>query len=252
MSFTKFSEKLIWKIFYLDLLVIAIHLFNTDGVSKIDFDNTSLIQSLVLLLPIIAVFLHSTLTLGIARGLAFIGLAALVGFWAEFYGLQNGTFFGGAYIYKSNSLTLFTVPVSVIFFWAVFIYMGYSISNSFLYWLNKSKPTFKSQNILNLIPLVLLDGCLVTAIDLFMDPIQVKAGNWSWIEGGVYFGVPIGNFIGWFTVTIIVTTLFRLFEYFKPEDKLKDKKIFLVPVLSYAVVCISFAISAFNASLFLL
>jgi uncharacterized membrane protein len=52
---------------------------------------------------------------------------------------------------------------------------------------------------------------------------------WAWLDGGPYFGVPIGNFVGWFVVTVLVTGLFRLFEYYKPQqDLLLSKSIFLL------------------------
>lgn len=78
-----------------------------------------------------------------------------------------------------------------------------------------------------------------------MDPLQVQSGGWRWLEGGPYFGVPIGNFIGWFIVTIIVTGIFRTFEYFFSIKKAKyDKTVYIIPVISYGVLAISFALGA--------
>jgi uncharacterized membrane protein len=77
-----------------------------------------------------------------------------------------------------------------------------------------------------------------------MDPIQVKMGEWIWLENGPYFGIPIGNFIGWFLVTIIVTGIFRSFEFFRPMEYKDDKTIFIIPVIGYGVLALSFAISA--------
>ena len=47
----------------------------------------------------------------------------------------------------------------------------------------------------------LLTGVLAVGVDLFIDPIAVKAGYWVWFkEGTVYYGIPLLNFVGWFVL----------------------------------------------------
>lgn len=36
-----------------------------------------------------------------------------------------------------------------------------------------------------------------TAIDLVLDPAAVRLGFWYWDSPGVYYGVPVVNFLGW-------------------------------------------------------
>jgi putative membrane protein len=145
---------------------------------------------------------------------------------------------------------IFNVPIEVAFFWAVFIYTGYCITTSFLYWLNKDKPNHIQKNFSLLPLLILLDGFFVVAIDLFMDPLEVKAGAWRWLDGGTYYGIPIGNFVGWFLVTITVTGIYRLFEYFYSDRNSKiDRKVFLIPVIGYGTMSLSFGVSAFEYQL---
>ncbi|HYQ92353.1 MAG TPA: carotenoid biosynthesis protein [Candidatus Competibacteraceae bacterium] len=44
-------------------------------------------------------------------------------------------------------------------------------------------------------------GVITVGVDLFIDPIAVKAGYWVWFkEGTVYYGVPLLNFVGWFVL----------------------------------------------------
>lgn len=243
-------EKTLWQVFYFLIIVIVIKVIG--NYFGIEFENQSKLFNYVFLgLPIVLLILHSILTLGFIRGIFFILLASTTGTFFEHIGLKYGTFFGGNYIYK-NQLTLFSVPVSVIFFWAVFIYTGYCLTNSFLYWLKKKKPNIKQKNIILLIIIILLDAYFITAIDLFMDPIAVYSGSWKWLEGGPYFGVPIGNFIGWFVVTAIVVSIFRIFEYYFPQKEKKfNKSIFIIPVLGYGAMAISYFLTAikFNLSL---
>jgi uncharacterized membrane protein len=49
---------------------------------------------------------------------------------------------------------------------------------------------------------VLLGACALTAWDLFLDPQMVAEGYWRWTRRGVYRGIPVSNFIGWFVTSI--------------------------------------------------
>ena len=170
----------------------------------------------------------------------------------EYLGLHFGTVFGGQYVYRPGQLSIAGVPVSVIAFWAVFIYTGYCITTSFLYWRKKNKPS-KKTGVLALVGLVLLDAWFVTAIDLFMDPIQVTLGGWKWLQPGLYFGVPFGNFVGWFVTTLIVTGLFRSLEYFYPTKPVSiNRSVYLIPVLGYGAMALSLSVSAAQQGLFTL
>ena len=45
-------------------------------------------------------------------------------------------------------------------------------------------------------------AALMVLWDLSLDPLRATVENrWIWISGGSYFGVPLGNFVGWFMVT---------------------------------------------------
>lgn len=47
----------------------------------------------------------------------------------------------------------------------------------------------------------LLTGVIAVGVDLFIDPIAVKAGYWVWFkQGTVYYGIPLLNFVGWFVL----------------------------------------------------
>ncbi len=53
---------------------------------------------------------------------------------------------------------------------------------------------------------VALAGALMTLLDVVIDPLAVRGGRWflghvfSYPDGGVYFGVPLSNFVGWLLV----------------------------------------------------
>jgi putative membrane protein len=53
---------------------------------------------------------------------------------------------------------------------------------------------------------VALSGVLMALLDVVIDPLAVRGGRWflghlfTYPEGGVYFGVPLTNFVGWLLV----------------------------------------------------
>lgn len=236
----KIKAQILWGVFFIDILFILL------DVLGLPFVKGSFFKFLLLIIPICLLVLHSFWTLSIKRGIGFILIATTLGLCSEVIGLNSGVLFGGRYVYKSGSFMILHVPFSVIFYWAVFIYTGYCITTSFFYWLHKDKPNRKDHNLYLLPLLLLIDGLIVTAIDLFMDPLSVHAGSWKWLDGGPYFGVPIGNFIGWFIVTVVVTCIVRLYEYFNPQAKKEsiNKSVFLIPLIGYGAMALSFTDSA--------
>lgn len=59
---------------------------------------------------------------------------------------------------------------------------------------------------LNWKPRILLAAIVMMMADMVIDPIAVRGDQWFlgkvffYPEGGIYFGVPISNFVGWFLV----------------------------------------------------
>ena len=50
----------------------------------------------------------------------------------------------------------------------------------------------------------LLTGIIAVLLDLFIDPIAVKAGYWIWfVKGNVYYDIPLLNFVGWFVLMFL-------------------------------------------------
>jgi len=241
------TSSFIWIIFYLLLTII----FVTFCADIIGLKTAKYIWFKLLLLCLPVLLLHSFYTLSVARGIMFIVIASVTGLIMEILGLKYGVIFGGHYIYQSNQPTIMSVPSSVVLYWAVFIYTGYCVVNSFLIWANREKPNLKHNNYWLLPLLIVADGLIVVAIDLFMDPLEVYSGSWRWLEGGAYYGIPVGNFIGWFCVTVIATTVYRSFEYFVPsKEPTYDKSVFVIPVLLYGILSLCFAIAAIKNQMF--
>ena len=55
--------------------------------------------------------------------------------------------------------------------------------------------------------------CLIASIfnllvDLVIDPAAVHIGFWSYTDGGIYFGVPLSNFLGWLVTGAFYAAIF--------------------------------------------
>jgi uncharacterized membrane protein len=55
-----------------------------------------------------------------------------------------------------------------------------------------------------------LGSAALTAWDLFLDPQMVGEGYWAWARRGVYRGIPLSNFAGWFLTGLGVMALLEL------------------------------------------
>jgi putative membrane protein len=65
------------------------------------------------------------------------------------------------------------------------------------------------------IPVILLSAFLLAWIDVVIDPLAVRGDRWFlgkifvYTNGGIYFGVPISNFLGWSMVGLVSLTVFK-------------------------------------------
>ena len=61
----------------------------------------------------------------------------------------------------------------------------------------------------------LLAAFLMTALDIVVDPLAVRGGRWFlgnifyYPNGGIYFGVPLSNFAGWFLVALLIIGIYE-------------------------------------------
>lgn len=245
---TRLRRNFLWGIFISTVIVYIIdaagHLLQWGLV------ETPFINFLTYTLPVFLLICHATWVLDLNRGLCFVLIASLIGFLAEVISLHYATLFGGRYMYLGDGVKLFEIPLKIPIFWAVVVYLGYSLTTSFHYSLNKNKPSRHTGGATLLPLLILLDGLFVVSIDLLLDPVQVHTQQWTWLDEGAYFGIPIGNFLGWFLVTTVTTGLFRTFEYFWPQKKhASDKWAHLMPGVCYGVLYIMLVLQAFRIQL---
>ncbi len=214
------------------------------------FLSLSPLFDLVFLPALALLLLHAWWTLGYRRGSLLLALAGLTGLAFELYGVNAGWGFGGLYAYGRSAVALSGVPLLIPVFWAAFIYAGYSVVSALARLSGRGLPRCGRPGWL--FACVMLDGALVVALDLVMDPLQVASGHWAWREPGIYYGVPLANFGGWFLVVILAAGVFRALEYFRPGTERTAGAVFLIPVAGYCLLAGGLALLALKSGLALL
>ncbi len=194
----------------------------------------------------LVLLLHAWHHLGFYRTLLFFMISGSIVLIAENLAIWWQPF--GRYEFHLDSpWSIGEVPLLVLTAWGFFIYTGYAVSNGWLWAAGKEKPSRHAAGKGYLLAgLVLSDAFLITAIDLMLDPVQQFEKNWTWIDGGSFFGTPVGNYLGWLAVVGTSSFLFRIVEYRKPDHKEPVKPLFALPVLIYLLLAFFYLYAAYK------
>ncbi len=147
--------------------------------------------------------LHAGQRLGWLRAALLILLVFTVGLAFESAGVATGVVYG-PYHYTDllGPKFLGLVPYLIPLAWFMMAYPSYVIADRLV--------GSRFQNPARLLLVSAVGGAAMTAWDLGMDPLMVKAGHWVWDVQGAYFGVPIQNFFGWWLTTFTALLIFQL------------------------------------------
>lgn len=185
-----------------------------------------LLISTVFYRPYVFIFLFIFLivavyTMGWRRTVSFTLITWFVAFSAEWYSTRYGFPFG-PYRYLENTRTIELYISNVPFMDSLsFTFLLYA-SNALALCL--VLPTLKGDRSTALADdlehrhstsVILLSAFLFAWIDAVIDPLSVRGDRWFlgkifvYPNGGIYFGVPISNFLGWVVVGLVSLTLFK-------------------------------------------
>jgi len=134
---------------------------------------------------------------GPRRTAVFFALSAMVCFCMEEIGVRTGLIYGAYHFGDMLGAKLGHVPIIIPLAYFMMIYPSWMVARTLL-------RGIKTDSIAGITALAGVAALVVTAWDLVMDPGMARAGNWVWEHGGVYFGVPRRNYLGWLLTTFIV------------------------------------------------
>ncbi|MSR89485.1 carotenoid biosynthesis protein [Patescibacteria group bacterium] len=222
-SNTKTDKSSTFRWFILALIVLT---------SLISFGG-GLLPLLIYFLPAIFIFMHGSKYLGRKNIILFFIVIFIVSYTTEYLGVSTGKIFGDYYYNLLNNgplvggvppllmLTYFAITYST--YWVVRILLG----------------DFKIIKGQKIVWFALLGGLIATLTDLAADPVNSTVNKvYIWTNGGIFFGVPYLNFIGWLAeITlffIIISVIFAYITKAPKSEKAPSKSFQLQPIVLFS------------------
>ncbi|MBI2876303.1 MAG: carotenoid biosynthesis protein [Candidatus Tectomicrobia bacterium] len=220
-----------------------------------------LLLSTIVLRPYVFVFLAIYLVaagsqIGLKKGGLFALWAYLVAFLCEYSSTRNGFPFG-YYTYleatRGKELWISNVPLMDSLSFVFLSYISYSLSLFFtspLYVSSQDVFLVDTKQIRYSYRTLFLAILLFVWLDIVIDPVALKGDRWflgsiyAYPEEGIYFGVPLANFLGWAVVGFLILWPFQRAELrwgerdgLRPSTRLYFPfSTLLGPLLYYGVV----------------
>jgi len=180
-----------------------------------------LLLDTILLRPYVFIFLAvylagCSLHLGLKRALLF-GVAGYVIAWlSEFSSIHNGFPYGHYYYIdgtRGREIWVLGVPLMDSISYVFLAYASYSLALLVLAPLLRSSwmiYVLETGKIRDSFQARMLGALLFVYLDIIIDPLALRGDRWflgqiyGYPEQGVYFGVPLSNFLGWFAVGFLM------------------------------------------------
>jgi putative membrane protein len=208
----------------------------------------------------VAYFLACSLHLGLKRALLFAVAGYIIAWSSEYSSIHNGIPYGHYYYTRQTmgrELWLFGVPSMDSMSFVFLSYASYSAA------LLALSPVVggvgylpEDKKIRHSLKARLLGALFCMYLDVLIDPLALRGDKWflgqiyGYAGNGVYFGIPISNFAGWFVVGFLLIYALQLIDRLLAQGKAKD---FVPPAWSQlAGPALYLSIIIFNLSVALL
>ena len=162
--------------------------------------------------------LHGRERYGLKNMAIFFLVTWAISLFFEALSIHTGIPFGHYHYNMQSLISLFGVPLIVIFAYFGTGYFFWMLSHVFTGQFSKKL----QGKWIFVVPLIA--AFILVMWDLGMDPIfSTVLSLWVWESPGPYFGVPIMNFVGWFVTGFIFYQLFAL--YLSRYDRIRPQKV---------------------------
>src|SRR5260221_1512436 len=168
--------------------------------------------ALLTFLPFVFLFVHGSLNYRFRDMLVFAAITLVVSNIFENLSILTGFPFGHYYYTDTLGPKLFLVPVLIGPAYLGTGYLAWSIGLV----VSGAPDSRLPGHLAFSVPL--LGAFMVVSWDLSSDRINATVYHgWIWVDGGSYFGVPSGNFLGWLLTTFVFLQLFALYLKRRPN-----------------------------------
>ena len=157
--------------------------------------EATLIQgmSVGVLMQGIAVLAILTNAWGLKTTLQTFTIVGVLSYFAELTGSTTGFPFGRYHYTDVLQPQIAGVPLLIPLAWMMMLPPAWAVARIVV---GKSQSRFA---------FVMLSALAFTAWDLFLDPQMVRWEFWVWETEGIYFGIPLVNYLGWVLVSALLT-----------------------------------------------
>lgn len=160
------------------------------------------------------------------RALLGLGILVLFTWGIELTGVRTGFPYGEfAYQLNLGPMLFGDIPLALPVFYFPILLNGYLLAVLML--------GERSNRLLVRYPVVV--GLVVT-LDLILDPGAVSLGFWAWDDPGIYYDVPIMNFLGWVLSGSVAVGLIHLsFDHADIKQRLSDCEFLLDDLINFVI-----------------
>lgn len=182
---------------------------------------------------LLAYFFACTLHLGLKRALLFAIAGYCIAWTSEYSSIHNGIPYGLYYYIhttRGRELWVLGVPFMDSMSFVFLSYASYSLALFALSPAIRDRGIYLLENnaIRHSMKVRLLGAFFCMCLDVIIDPVALQGSRWflgqiyGYTERGIYFGIPISNFIGWFIVGFFLIYALQLIDRFLTAKKVKD------------------------------
>jgi uncharacterized membrane protein len=137
--------------------------------------------------------------------LVFVAICLVIGNIFENISIRTGFPFGHYYFTDVMGPKIFAVPVLLGLAYVGMGYLSWTLGGLILGGAGRLAGS-------RVVTLPLVAAFIMVAWDLSQDPVwSTIVRAWVWLQGGVYFGVPTSNFLGWYLTVYIIYQLFAVY-----------------------------------------
>lgn len=205
------AKELLKKICYFLLALALVSGFIYFDASVFSYDRLWIVVVIQVTLVSTATLIHALLYLSVQNAMMFFISAYGISLGIELFGTRYGTPFHSVYWYADfMGPKLFgLVPVIIPLCWFCLAYICYFYVSSIQY----NFLCCRSRNLRWVMVKLVLCAFALMSFDLLLDPVGTATGAWRWRVLGLYYGTPIGSFLGWFLTGLIIYGVYFLYEF---------------------------------------
>ncbi len=208
--------------------------------------------------------LGCSLHLGVKRALLFCGAGYAIAWLSELSSIHNGFPYGHYYYLdatRGKEIWVLGVPLMDSISYVFLAYASYSMAllvSSPLRRSGWSVYVLETKKIRDSLHVTVVGAVLLVYLDIIIDPVALRGERWflgriyGYPEQGVYFGVPLSNFIGWFVVGFAMIYALQKIDRYLLEKSAPDLvgyrypwRFLIGPLLYFSVLVFNLSVTFF-------